>query len=107
MILQHFVFFDSSSTGTTSNTLAVPIDAEALSVQVTGNSSIDITVQGKADSESGNWTTLSVLNLNGFGTASKITADGIYMIGCSGLTQIRVVNGGTAGSVKVFGFLVK
>lgn len=104
--LADFVFLDTGSTVTTSNTFYVPYDADEVVLQVTGDSTIDVTVQGKTDTENGDFITLSVINHTGFDTAAKIEAAGIYSVMAGGIRQMQVVNGQSAGSVTVFGAAV-
>lgn len=106
--LADFVFLDENSTTTTSNELSVPYGADELVLQITavGGASVDVTVQGKADKENGDWTALSVLNHTGYAMTAKATAVGIYSIAANGIKLMRVVSGGSAGSVIAFGSAV-
>jgi len=104
--LADFVFLDTSSTVTTSNTFYLPYDTNEVIVQATGSGTIDITVQGKADAENGSFADLSVIKCAGFDTADKIEAAGIYIVPAAGIRQMQVVNGQAAGSVTVFGAAV-
>ena len=104
--LADFVFLDENSSVTTSNTFYVPYDADEVVLQVTGDSTIDVTVQGKTDTENGDFVTLSVINHTGFSTGQKIEAEGIYSVMASGIRQMRIVNAQSAGSVTVFGSAV-
>ena len=100
--LADFVFLDTSSTVTTSNTFYLPYDTEQVTLQVTGSSTIDMTVQGKADTENGSFEDLGVIGCADFATASKIEAAGIYIVPAAGIRQMQVVNAQAAGSVTVF-----
>ena len=104
--LADFVFLDTSSTVTTSNTFYLPYDTSEVVIQVTGSSTIDVTVQGKADTENGSFATLGVIKLDSFESASKIEAAGIYLVPAGGIRQMQVVNAQAAGSVTVFGAAV-
>ena len=104
--LADFVFLDTNSTSTTSNTFYLPYDAGQVTLQVTGSSTIDVTVKGKADTENGDFETLSVIGCADYATAAKIEAAGIYVVPAAGIRQMQVVNGGSAGSVTVFGAAV-
>lgn len=102
-LLANFVFLDTNSTGTTSNTFYVPYGADTVVMQVTGNGTLELTVKGKADTENGGFEPLAVIDMSDYSTAEKITAQGIYSVAASGIREMQVVNGGNAGSVTVFG----
>lgn len=104
--LADFVFLDTNSTSTTSNTFYLPYDTNQVVLQVTGDSTIDVTVKGKADAENGDFVDLSVINQTGFDTANKIEAEGIYIVPAAGIRQMQIENGQSAGSVTVFGISV-
>lgn len=104
--LADFVFLDTNSTSTTSNTFYIPYDAGQVTLQVSGSSTIDVTVQGKTDTENGSFETLSVIGCADYQTAEKIEAAGIYIVPAAGIRQMQVVSGGAAGSVTVFGAAV-
>lgn len=105
--LAEFVFLDATSTSTTSNTFYVPYGADEVTIQVKAASgSADITVKGKTDRENGEFVTISAINLSGYSLVSKITENGIYCVAASGIREMQIVNGGTAGSVTVFGAAV-
>ena len=104
--LADFVFLDTGSTATTSNTFYLPYDTNEVWLQVTGSSTIDVTVQGKTDTENGSFETVSVIGCADFQTAAKIEAAGIYIIPAAGIRQMQVVNAQAAGSVTVFGTAV-
>ena len=106
MYLQDFVFLDDSSTTGTSNPLLVNSKAETIKLSVEGANTLDITVQGKVDIKSATFFDLAVINLSDFSTSESITASGLYAVDAQGIKEIRVVNGGTAGSVKVMGVVV-
>lgn len=104
--LADFVFLDTSSTVTTSNTFYLPYDTEQVTLQVTGSGTIDVTVQGKADVENGSFATVGVVKCADFQTAEKIEEAGIYIVPAAGIRQMQVVNAQAAGSVTVFGSAV-
>lgn len=104
-VLADFVFFDASSTSTTSNTLRVPPDADALVMQVeklSDDATVSLTLQGQTDLNGDNpWVNLAVMDHTAFTTGSAINAEGIYAVAASGIRLMRVVSGGSAGSVRV------
>ena len=104
--LADFVFLDTSSSVTTSNTFFLPYDTSEVVIQVTGSSTIDVTVQGKADTENGSFATIGVIKCTDYSTASKIEAAGIYIVPAAGIRQMQVVNAQAAGSVTVLGSAV-
>ena len=101
--LADFVFLDTNSTVTTSNTFYLPYSTNEVWIQVTGSSTIDVTVQGKTDVENGSFATVGVIKSTDFQTAAKIEAAGIYIVPAAGIRQMQVVNAQSAGSVTVFG----
>lgn len=102
--LADFIFFDGSSTGTTSNAFAVPYGASELTLQVedlTGGG-VDLTLEGTTEiGASGPWATVGVIGIGDFSTAESIAAEGIYNASADGIRRFRMVNGGTPGSVRV------
>lgn len=104
--LAEFVFLDSSSAATTSNTFYVPYGADEVVLQVKSSGTPDVTVKGKTDRENGDFVTLSAINQTGYKLVDKIEANGIYSVAASGIREMQVVNGGSAGSVTVFGAAV-
>ena len=104
--LAEFVFLNASSASTTSNTFYVPYGADEVVLQVKSSGTPDVTIKGKTDRENGDFVTLSVINLTGYEVSEKITANGIYSVAAGGIREMQVVNGGSAGSVTVFGAAV-
>ena len=104
--LADFVFLDAGSASTTSNTFYVPYGADEVVLQVKSSGSPDVTVQGKTDRDNGDWVNMAVIGRSDFNLAEKITANGIYSVAVSGIREMQVVNGGSAGSVTVFGAAV-
>ena len=100
--LADFVFLDSSSTVTTSNTFYVPYGASDVVLQVKDSGTPDVTVKAKVDRENGDFEAVGVIALSDYSTADKIEANGIYLVPAAGLREMRVVNGNAAGSVVVF-----
>ena len=101
--LADFVFLDTGSTSTTSNTFYVPYGADTVVLQVTSGGTPDVTVKGKADRDNGSFETVGVISMADYSAAAKIEADGIYIVPAAGIREMQVVNGGSAGSVTVFG----
>ena len=66
MYLSDFVFFDDTSTDMVSNEFSVNPNAEALNLQVTGESVPTLTVQGMVDSTSNQWVPLATLNQSNY-----------------------------------------
>lgn len=104
--LADFVFLDTSSTSTTSSTFYVPYGADEVVIQVKDSGTPDVTVKGKADRENGDFVTLSAINQTGYKVVDKIETNGIYSVSASGIREMQVVNGNSAGSVTVFGAAV-
>lgn len=107
MVYKDFVFFDSESTGTVSNVLIVPNQGEELRLHVTGlGGGVDLVVEGKTDIVDGSWATLGCISLKDFSIGEAIKAEGEYAVAAGGIQKIRITNNGTAGGVKVFGFVL-
>lgn len=100
MVIQDFLFLDSTS-GASSNELFVSPEAESLTIQVESTSSVSLKVYGRVD-RGGAWNQISVIKLSDLSINSEITASGIYTVGIEGVSSIRIVNSGTAGSVKAY-----
>lgn len=101
--LADFVFLDSSSTVTTSNTFYVPYGADSVVIQATGAGTLNVTIKGKVDTENGDFIALASINQTDYSVAETITAAGIYSVAAGGIREMQVVNGGNAGDVTVFG----
>lgn len=104
--LADFVFLDSSSTVTTSNTFYVPYGASEVVLQVKSSGTPDITVKGKVDKDNGDFETVGVIDMSDYSTAETIGANGLFLVPAAGIREMQVVNGGAAGSVTVFGSAV-
>ncbi len=102
--LADFIFFDGSSTGTTSNAFAVPYGASELTLQVedlTGGG-VDLTLEGTTEiGASGAWSSVCVVSLKDFSAGAGIRAEGIYSAAAGGIRRFRMQNGGTPGTVRV------
>lgn len=105
-VLANFVFLDSSSTVTTSNTFYVPYGADEVVVQVKSSGTPDVTIKGKTDTENGDFVALAVISRSDMSLSEKIGANGIFSVAASGIREMQAVNGGAAGSVVVFGAAV-
>lgn len=104
--LADFVFLDSNSTGTTSNTFFVPYGADSVVLQVKSSGTPDVTVNGKVDKDNGDFEAIGVIDMSDYSTAETIGANGIYLVPASGIREMQVVSGEAAGSVTVFGSAV-
>lgn len=104
-MLADFKFFDSNSTVTESNVLYLPPNAEELVVQATGNS-VDVDIEGKTDTENGDWASLALVKHEDYSLCSKIDAEAIYSAAVGGIRQIRAVNNGSAGDVTLYGTVI-
>lgn len=102
-VLANFVFLDTSSTDTTSSTFYLPYGADTVVVQTSGAGAMSVTVKGKADVENGGFVALAAVSQTDYSVKETITTAGIYSVAASGIREMQVVNGGSAGSVTVFG----
>lgn len=106
MYLSDFVFFDDTSTDMVSNEFSVNPNAEALTLQVTGESIPTLTVQGMVDSASDQWVPLATLNQSDYALGNTITAAGIFSISVSGVKKVRISSSGAVGGFKAYGLFV-
>lgn len=107
--LQQFVFLDSTSTSTTSNTLVINSSAETVKISVVSLSSgvtPAVTVQGMVDRDANEWFNLGVIDLSDFTAAATIAKEGIFAVDAQGVKDMRVVSGTAVGSVKVMGVTI-
>lgn len=106
MVLRSFLFLDDTDSTGESNPISCTNGKQlALNVElITSGESIDLDVMGQIDLD-GDYQTLGVISAIDFATASSISAEGIYFIPVDGIIRVKIVNNGTAGSVKVFGTL--
>ena len=104
--LQNFVFLDNNSTVTTSNPLIINSKASTLKLSVAGSGTIDVTVKGRIDRDTATYYDMAAIKLEDFTTVAKIVAEGLYAVDVEGIKEVEIVNGGSAGSVKVLGIVV-
>ena len=106
MVVQDFVFLDSTSISLESNVLDVRYDAKQITLEVqpvvTGGT-VNITVKGKVDSNSNVFTNLAVLSATSLENVASITAAGIYYIPVEGIRSCKLVSATTAGDTKAIG----
>ena len=79
--------------------------AESVSLRVQGCVNIEDSRRVPLDDEDLTWFDLATINAGDFSVTSIITANGIYSIGISGTTKIRVVVDSVSGSATVVGVL--
>jgi len=97
-----FVFFDSSSTETTSNIFCVGFNVSQIEVQISGNPS-GVQFEGMLDTASGEWTGMAMISVSDFSKSTSVNTKGIYIVPLSGFRLVRAKHTGSAGSVKVYG----
>lgn len=106
-ILQNFKFLDGATTVSESNVLSNPNKGSQLVLQVDSvGATFSLTVMGKVDAESENYTALSTMSVTDYTIDSAITSNGIYSISTDGISGIYVdLTSVSGGSVSVFGKL--
>lgn len=104
--IQEFMFLDENSTSTTSGEFEVGGGFQTLSLSVYSASSVSVTVQCLLTDGSTTWMNVAAVDSKTSESATTITANGIYNVDATGVDKFRVINGGTAGSVKVFGVAI-
>ena len=98
--LADFLFFDSTSTTTTSNNFSLPYCTEAVTIQVDG-ASVNASVEGTTELDgNGEWYTLTSVNNTGYQAVENIVSAGIYTVSAEGIRLMRMKNAGVAGSIK-------
>ena len=98
--LADFLFFDSTSTTTTSNNFSLPYGTETVAVQVDGLS-VNVSIEGTTEFDgNGEWYPLTAVNNDGYNAVQSIVSAGIYSVSGEGIRMIRMKNAGVAGSVK-------
>ena len=104
MTKQDFLFLDARS-GEMSEVMNVVDGSSEMMLQVgqLGEDEVKLTVQGRADLLSDDWQPIMAVDLSHVETVVEITAAGLYFVPIGGIMQVRVSNGGTAGTVKVYG----
>lgn len=102
MIEKNFTFFDETSTESESKECTNG-SAKELVLEVNGDS-VDLQVLGMAQDE---YYPLFVVNLTTLDITDAITAEGSYILSAEGMRKLKIINNGTAGSVTVYGKLVR
>lgn len=104
MTRQDFLFLDARSGGE-SQELRVTEGSQEMTLQVEllSGSTCNLTVLGRADILEEAWQAIFAVDLTHLDAVTSITKDGIYSIPVSGIMGIKIVNGGTAGTVKAYG----
>lgn len=107
--LADFLFFDSTSTTTTSNNFSLPYGTEVVTLQVDSinGASVSATIEGTTEiSGTGEWYELTVLNNTGYTTSESISSAGIYSLSGEGIRLLRMKNAGTVGGIKAHAIAV-
>ena len=86
-----------------------------LTLEVSGATAISLKVQGCINVEDGDkkpipeedleWTDMALINAGDFSVSSSASANGVYSVGISGLTKIRVVIDSVSGAATVIGVM--
>ena len=113
---QIFPFFDSVKTpvSTAGTSEAFRNNGfETLILEVSGATSISLTVEGCINiikpngetmtDEECSWTPLAIINMTGFEVLSEITSNGIYAIGINGNARVRTVIDSIEGEAVITG----
>lgn len=103
MYLSDFVFFDSTSTETVSNECSVNPNAGGVTIQVTGETIPELTVEGVVDTQGGEFSPVAVLAQSDYTLMGSIAAAGIYMVPTQGIKAIRLSSAGAVGGFKAYG----
>lgn len=107
MIFQDFRFFDENSDSFESEILInTHCDEIVFSVVPVDDAEIDITMEGAVKKDSNDYEEIAILNTKDFDMNTHVTSGGNYICPVVGLSKIKCVNNGDAGSVKVYGKLV-
>ena len=103
MILDCFVFFDTTSATQTSNTYYVLPTCESMALSVTGTGTISLEVQGRVDTETDQWLPIVGGDVSIGAKALKATVAGhVYSYSVSNFREIRIVSDNAVGTFKAF-----
>ena len=105
-----FPFFKGATAAGSSDIFNNYGNYTSLSLEVSNATAISLKVQGCINVEgiedaNLSWTDLAVINNGDYSVSSNIAANGIYSVGISGLTKIRVVITSITGDVTVIGVM--
>lgn len=109
-ILNGFVFFDNTSTSTTSNPLANPNNASTIVITVSGLTAAggSLSIEALNDlSQKDTYFPISAIGLFDYDVYQTITEDGIYVIPFEGLYRCRMNSSIAPGSFKVYGLSIE
>lgn len=103
MTRQDFLFLGARSGGE-SQELRVTEGSEEMTLQVEllSGSECNLTVLGRTDILEEAWQTIFALDLSHIDAVTAITQPGIYSIPVAGIMGVKIVNGGSAGTVKAY-----
>lgn len=104
--IQEYVFLNESSTSTISGEFVLGGNFQSLCLSVVSSTTVSVTAQCLLSDGSTDWQNIASIRSSNFDEYSTITANGIYTIDVQGVEKVRVINGGTVGSVKVLGVAV-
>ena len=107
MVLDRVVLLDADSTLTASEKWKIPYNTKEIMLQVTpcveALSSYNVLVQRIIDTDADEFCNMAVLPVADLTTVSRIESPGMYLVPVNGVHTLRVVSGGEAGDVRVYG----
>lgn len=80
--------------------------ADVLSLEVSGEFSGVIKVEGRVDKENENYTAIAGVDMGEFLVAKTITKTGIYEYGVEGIQDVRINIESISGNINIFGRFV-
>lgn len=118
--VQIFPFFDSVKnpldSSKTSDSFKNP-GYDNLSLELSGTGSAVLAIEGCINTQDENgmaledtdcsWSPLAILSAKNYSQAQSVSGNGIYFIGVSGISRIRVVASSVSGEVTVVGAFSK
>lgn len=109
MVIEKFTFFREKDEAGESNVLKNFNKGSMLTLGVGGDATaMQLRVKGIVDDSSeADWVDLGLINTATFAISTDIVSNGIYNVGCSGVSKIKVViDSISGGDVTVVGKLI-
>ena len=107
MIVQaHFVFGRNIESAGIRDEVYHNTIADVCSIEVSGDFSGEIVVEGKVDKNEDNYIALTGINLSTFSLMKSITGKGVYEFSVEGIQYVRVNVKSISGSANVMGRFV-
>lgn len=104
---KNWVFYKNASSTSTAENMApfVNITNDVLAVEISGDASFVVKMQGRADIQNGGqWEDLAAIKLSDFSVSNELKQTGVYEIGIEGLQEVRAnITSISGGSISILG----